>query len=116
MKKILLIVAALAIIIPMTVGASFSFAANVSVAAAENSKDLATDGDIPTCVVSFSKNVSAYYAGLQQEYAITTAHTSGNKTYGSWSGSTLIYWEDNADGTAASSADSATIQSDWTEM
>ena len=113
MKKILLIVAAIALIIPMTVGASF--ASSITVAASDNTKELQA-ASIPVCEVSFSKNVSAYYAGLQQEYAITTAHTSGNKTYGSWSGSTLIYWEDNADGTAASSADSATIQSDWTEM
>jgi len=114
MKKILLIVAAIAIIIPMTVGASF--ADDVTVSATENTKDLSTDDTIPVCDVSFSKNVSAFYAGLQQEYSITTAHTSGNKTYGSWSGSTLIYWEDNADGSATTTADSTTINDTWTEM
>ena len=114
MKKILLIVAAIAIIIPMTVGASF--AADVDVTAAENTDNLTT-ADIPDCDVSFSKNVSAYYAGLAQEYAITTAHTSGNKTYGSWSGSTLIYWNDNPAGTATTSAVSTNFQAGgWTEM
>ena len=113
MKKILLIVAAIALIIPMTVGASF--AADVTVAAATNDADLATDAGIPDCDVSFSKNVSAFYSGLAQEYAITTAHTSGNKTYGSHSATTLIFWVDNAAGTATTSASSTTIDG-WTEM
>ena len=114
MKKILLIVAAIAIIIPMTVGASF--AADVTVGASDNTANLTT-ADIPDCDVSFSKNVSAFYDGLAQEYAITTAHTSGNKTYGSWSGSTLIYWNDNAAGDATTAADSTNFQSGgWTEM
>jgi hypothetical protein len=113
MKKILLIVAAIALIIPMTVGASF--AADVTVAASDNTKDLATDGGIPDCEVSFSKNVSAYYAGLAQEYAVTTAHTSGNKIYGSHSASTLIFWLDNPPGNPATSASSTTIDG-WTAM
>jgi hypothetical protein len=113
MRKILLIAAVCAVIIPMTVG--YGFAADVTVAATDNEKDLATNAGIPDCMVSFSKNVSAFYAGLAQEYAVTTAHTSGNKIYGSHSASTLIYWVDNPDGTATTSASSTTIEG-WTEM
>ena len=112
MKKILLIVAAIALIIPMTVGASF--AADKTLAAADNTLELQT-ATIPVCEVSFSKNVSAQYEGLAQEYAVTTAHTSGNKVYGSHSATTLIFWLDNSSGDATTSAASTTIDG-WTEM
>ncbi len=125
MKKILFVIAAAALVIPLMAGASFADGMG-GFSYADNPYELSGDtGARPSCEISLSKNVSAWYdapadaAGIVgQQYEIAVAHTSGNKIYGGHSAATLIYWKDNPLGTApdAGDADSSDMETNWTEM
>ena len=125
MKKILFVIAAAALVIPLMAGASFADGIG-AFSYSDNPYELSGDtANRPSCEISLSKNVAAYYdapadaSGVQgQQYEIAVAHTSGNKIYGGHSAATLIYWKDNQLGTApdAADADSTDMETNWTEM
>jgi len=125
MKKILFVIAAAAMVLPLIAGASFA-AGPGAFSYSDKNYELSSDtANRPSCTISLSKNVAAYYdapadaAGIVgQQYEIATAHTSGNKIYGSHSAATLIYWKDNPLGVApdADDADSTDMETNWTEM
>jgi len=125
MKKILFVIAAAALVIPLMAGPTLA-AGPGAFDYSDKNYDLSSDTAArPSCTISLSKNVAAYYdapadgAGIVgQQYEIATAHTSGNKIYGSHSAATLIYWKDNPLGVApdAADADSTDMETNWTEM
>ena len=98
MKRIIGIAAIVAFVIPCMAG--FGFAGEQ---VSFPSGDLQTDGSIPACTVSLSKNVTLGYAAdaAGTEYAVQSRHLSGDKDYGTASDSTLIYWYDNGEATTA---------------
>ena len=70
--------------------------------------------------VRASTNVIIVCSSGTTQYAAAAAHTQGTRTFGSTSGSTLIYWQDKASGTditAATVANSDTGQfNTWTSL
>lgn len=118
MKKILFIVSVIALAIPLMVGTSFG----VTIPAADNSEPIQS-GSNPICTISLSKNVSFGYLpdsnANAQSYAIQSYHTSGHKTYGTASDTTLIYWQTNTTGDdigEPSASDSSMFNTGWTPM
>lgn len=70
--------------------------------------------------VRTSTNVTLVCSSSATQYAAAAAHLQGTRTFGSTSGSTLIFWQDKASGTALVAGDvanSATDQFDgWTSL
>jgi hypothetical protein len=71
--------------------------------------------------IDLSNNVSLDYAAVADDglgYALVTYHSSGTRTYGSSSGDSGVFWQDNT-AVAAPTAPSGTASADfgsWTEM
>lgn len=66
-----------------------------------------------------SKNVTLCLNGAAQSYAAITKHLNGNRTFGTASNTSKIYWQGSTSGTAISSAPSATDSSEfsgWSEL
>ena len=53
-------------------------------------------GENVTCKMKLSANVAAYYVGAANNYAITTAHASGSKSFASMGSDNRIYMKENA--------------------
>ena len=126
MKKILFVIAAAALVIPLMAGPTLA-AGPGAFDYSDKNYDLSSDTSArPACTISLSKNVAAYYdapadgAGIVgQQYEIATAHTSGNKIYGTAYDTTLIYWlasDTPADGAGDMTASDSSTVSGWTEM
>lgn len=47
------------------------------------------------CKIKLSANVAAYYVGSATNYAITTAHASGSKSFASMASDNRIYMKEN---------------------
>ena len=52
-------------------------------------------GENVTCKIKLSANVAAYYVGSANNYAITTAHASGSKSFASMGSDNRIYMREN---------------------
>lgn len=71
-----------------------------------------------------SKNVTLCLNGAAQSYAAITKHLNGNRTFGTASNTSKIYWNDSgvygttgtALSTAPSASDSSEFGSGWSEL
>ena len=118
MKRFVILLAVLALAIPLLAGSAFADS-DKTIAYSDADRNLCTAAGIDADI-SLSKGVSLHYTSIPQAYGMTTGHMSGNKMYTTTYDTTLLYWQGSTDPDgdvdSMSHTDSSGIDNSWTEM